>query len=230
MSRFILVAMTIVTVAACNRFPDNGLQIVANLPPDDSCVFDADPEIRLLRGLYDLSYRDPNTGGASDYIIAPLVQSYLISNTLEFQGEQANLQVDNYDITILLPDGTVPALPEGIVNPYRVDTSAVLPAIERGSSASQEVAAARGIPASYQDALRTILPQYSSIILEIRAGGTTFGGFSQRSAPFRWPVDLCEGCLVNPLPCTIDEFAESCLPGQDVWAGCSSVLTPPVTP
>jgi hypothetical protein len=231
MSRFILVAMTMVTVAACNRFPDNGLQIVANLPPDDSCVFDADPDIRLLRGRYDLSYRNPSTGAARDYVIAPLLQSYLVSAGLEFQGEQNNIQVDNYDITILLPDGSVPALPAGVVNPYRVDTSAVLPAIEQGGTASQEVAAALGIPASYQDALRAILPQFSSIILEIRAGGTTFGGFSQRSAPFRWPVDLCEGCLTVDA-CTIEQFEASCLPGQDVWLGCSSVIIPPpaVTP
>ena len=74
MSRFILVAMMVaVTVAGCNRFPDNGLQIVANLPPNDSCVFTADQDIRLLRGGYDISYRNAISGEPSDYIIAPLL-------------------------------------------------------------------------------------------------------------------------------------------------------------
>jgi hypothetical protein len=221
MSRFILVAMVVaVTVAGCNRFPDNGLQIVANLPPDDSCVFTAEQDLRLLRGAYDISYRNPVSGEPRDYIIAPLLTSYLVSNALEFQGEQANLQVTNFDITILLPDGSMPPLPDGLVNPYRVDTSAVLPATE-GAEASQEVAAAIGIPASYQSALVGI----PSVLLDIRAGGTTFGGFSQRSAPFRWPVDICEGCLTAPV-CTPEQAADSCLPGQDIWLGCASIVIP----
>ena len=224
MSRFIFVAMLVaVTVAGCNRFPDNGLQIVANLPPNENCVFAADLEVRLLLGRYDISYR--RNGQPRDYIIAPLLQSYLISNALEFQGEQNNIQVDNFDITILLPDGSMPTLPDGLVNPYRVDTSAVLEAGEEGGAPSEEVAAAIGIPASYQSALQGI----PSVILEIRAGGTTFGGFSQRSAPFLWPVDICEGCLTVPA-CTIEQAADSCLPGQDVWLGCASIIIPPPTP
>jgi len=224
MSRFILVAMVVVvTVAGCNRFPDNGLQIVANLPPNDSCIFTAEQELRLLRGSYDISYRNALSGEPSDYIIAPLVQSYLVSNALEFQAEQNNLQVDNFDITILMPDGSLPTLPEELVNPYRVDSSAVLESTE-GSGPSEDVAAALGIPASYQSALAGI----PSVILSIRAGGTTFGGFSQRSAPFRWPVDLCEGCLTLPV-CTTEQYLEQCLPGQDGSPGCASIVDPPAT-
>jgi len=141
--------MLAVTVAGCNRFPDNGLQIAANLPPDGSCLFSADQDLRLLRGLYDITY-------PRDYVIAPLLQSYLISNALEFQGEQNNLQVDNYEITILLPDDSVPVLPGGLPNPYTVDTSAVLAAITAGGTSSEEVGVATGIPASYKDALRAI--------------------------------------------------------------------------
>ena len=221
MSRFIFVAMMLaVTVAGCNRFPDNGLQIAANIPPDQGdCGFSADAEGRLARGLYDLAY-------PRDYVIAPLLQSYLVSNALEFQGEQNNLQVDNYDITILLPDDTVPVLPGGLPNPYRVDTSAVLPATT-GANISQAVGVALGIPASYKDALRAIEAEtgFSSIILSIRAGGTTFGGFSQRSAPFRWPVNFCEGCL-GAVCETADELEDSCLKGQDNWPYCAVVIPP----
>ncbi|MBW2378817.1 MAG: hypothetical protein JRG70_04575 [Deltaproteobacteria bacterium] len=225
MSRFILVAtLMAVTVAGCNRFPDNGLQIAANLPPDDACLLSPDQDSRLLRGRYDLSY------AGADYLIALLLQSFLISNALEFQGEQGNLQVTNFDITLLLPDGTIPTLPDGLVNPYRVDTSAVLP-VSEGGTPSEDVAAAIGIPASYQDALRGLLAGgQSSILLDIRAGGTTAGGFSQRSGPFLWPVDLCEGCL--GVVCeTIDELDEtSCLKGQDIWPYCASVVPPTPTP
>jgi len=224
MSRFILVAMMLaVTVAGCNRFPDNGLQIAANIPPDNSCLFSADQGTRLLRGLYDITY-------PRDYVIAPLLQSYLVVNSLEFQGEQNNLQVDNYEITILLPDDTVPVLPGGLPNPYTVNTSAVL-AATTGANISEEVGVAIGIPASYKDALRAIQAEtgFASVVLSIRAGGTTFGGFSQRSAPFRWPVDICEGCL-GAVCETADELDEdSCLKGQDIWPYCA-VIIPPETP
>lgn len=218
MSRFILVAMMLaVTVVGCNRFPDNGLQIVANLPPDDNCTVGSDQDTRLLRGLYDVSYRNA-AGDPADYWMAPLLTSYLISNGLEFQGEQNNVQVDNFDITVFLPDGTVPPLPEALPNPYRVSTSAVLQANEAGAS-TQEVAAAIGIPGTYQAALFEAAQAagFTSVLLEVRAGGTTFGGFSQRSAPFRWPVDFCEDCLNN---CFADNLDESCLPGQDIWLYC----------
>lgn len=218
MSRFILVAMMLaVTVAGCNRFPDNGLQIVANLPPDDSCTVGANQDTRLLRGRYDVSYRRSD-GQPADYWIAPLLESYLITTSLEFQADQANIQVDNFDITIFMPDGTVPTLPAELPNPYRVSTSAVIQANESGAS-TQEVAAAIGIPATYQTALFTAAQDagFASVLLEIRAGGTTFGGFSQRSAPFRWSVDFCEGCLNA---CAADDLDKQCLPGQDIWFYC----------
>jgi hypothetical protein len=218
--------MLAVTVVGCDRFPDNGLQIIANLPPDDSCTLSSDQDIRLLRGRWDVAYRDISTGEPADYLIAPLLRSYLITNALEFQGEQANIQVDNFDITILTPDGTVLALPAPLRNPYRVTTSAVIPANEDNGQSTDQVAGAIGIPGNYQDAINAILADtgFSSILLDIRAGGTTFGGFSQRSAPFRWPVDVCTGCLES---CIADDIEESCLPGQDVWPYCTTPIPTP---
>ena len=214
MRRIILMAMVLaVTVAGCNRFPDNGLQISANLLPDDACFVDPDQEERLLRGLWDTSFRTP-TGEIPDYAIALQLQSYLISNALEFQGEQNNIQVDNYDITILLPDGSKPDL-GGLTNPYRVSTSAFIAAGEAGSDPIPGVGFATGIPAEdYQAALVAL--GVNEVVLSIRAGGTTFGGFSQRSAAFNWPVTLCAGCLDN---CAAEEV-NVCLVGQDVWPYC----------
>jgi hypothetical protein len=215
MRRIILMAMVLaVTVAGCNRFPDNGLQISANLLPDDSCFVDPVQEERLLRGLWDVSYRNPGDGNPANYTIALQLQSYLVSNALEFQGDQANIQVDNYDITILLPDGSKPDL-GGLNNPYRVRTSAVIPPTEPGGDPTPGVGAATGIRAEeYQDAVVAL--GVSEILLSIRAGGTTAGGFTQRSAPFLWPVTICQGCLNN---CAAEDV-NFCLPGQDVWAYC----------
>ncbi|MGB8331758.1 MAG: hypothetical protein WCE62_16640 [Polyangiales bacterium] len=224
MSRFILVATTLaVTVAGCDRFPDNGLQIAAMLPPNDSCVFVADADLRLLAGRYDVAVPEDY-----DYIIAPLLQSYLITNALEFQGEQANLQVTNFQITLLLQDGTKLDLPE---NPYRVSTSAVIPANQTRGAVSQAVAAGIGIPASYKDALAAITPAGGSttILLDVRAIGTTYGGFTQRSPTFTWPVELCDGCSRTIAVCTSEEAEAICLPGQDGNPYCESVV-PAATP
>ncbi len=214
MRRIILMAMVLaVTVAGCNRFPDNGLQISANLLPDDSCFVDPDQEERLLRGLWDTSFRTAS-GEIPDYGIALQLQSYLVSNALEFQGDQSNIQVDNYDITILLADGSKPDL-GGLTNPYRVTTSAVIGSTEAGGDPIPGVGFATGIPGEYQDALVAL--GFDEVLLSIRSGGTTFGGFSQLSAPFLWPVVLCAGCLDN---CEADPV-NFCLPGQDVWAYCT---------
>ncbi|MFW2390231.1 MAG: hypothetical protein ACN4G0_17985, partial [Polyangiales bacterium] len=124
------------------------------------------------------------------------------------------------DITILLPDGSKPVLPDNLVNPYRVTTSAVIPATTIGSAANEDVGVAIGIPASYQQALVDL--GVPSILLDIRAGGTTFGGFSQRSAPFRWPVDFCNGCLfLGSCADTMDDNVNTCLVGQDQWQYCT---------
>ncbi len=214
MRRIILMAMVLaVTVAGCNRFPDNGLQISANLLPDDSCFVADDQEQRLLGGLWDTSYTAPS-GETPDYAIALQLQSYLVTNALEFQGDQSNIQVDNYDITILLVDGSKPDLGD-LVNPYRVRTSAVIPAGEAGGEPVAGVGAATGIPGKDYQAALVALGE-DEVLLSIRAGGTTFGGFSQRSAPFVWPVSLCEGCLDN---CGAEDV-NVCLVGQDVWPYC----------
>jgi len=225
MSRFILVAMALaVTVAGCDRFPHNGLQIAAMLPPNDSCVFVDNIDIQLLGGVYDVSV-------SSDYVIAPLLKSYLYDNGTDLQAQPANLQVTNFEMTLLLEDGTKLELPE---NPYSTTTSLVITANQSRGGVSQGVAAGVGIPVAYQDALRAITPApgegTTTILLDVRAIGTTVGGFTQRSARFTWPIELCNGCRIlpfcpsedadEPSCCTLAEAAASCLPGQDVWPAC----------
>ncbi len=114
--------------------------------------------------------------------------------------------------------------PEGFPNPYSVDTSAVLASgVGAGASPSMDVAAGTGIPTAYQGLILSALAEtgFTSVILSIRAGGTTRGGFSQRSAPFRWPVDICTGCL-DDCPDAGEDADESCLPGQDIWTYCTA--------
>jgi len=228
MSRFILVATTLaLAVAGCDRFPDNGLQIAAMLEPDDNCELSTSSR-QLAGGTYDVSL-------PTDYMIAPLLWSYLISNALEFQAEPANLQVNNFELTLLLPDGSKIDVPGP--NPYSEETSAFLAANRAAQAHSQAWSVAIGIPVVYQDALRAIAPapgdetQRTTILLDIRAIGTTVGGFTQTSARFRWPIALCNGCLSRDV-CTQDQAdaGSGCFPGQDGNYYCESISAPPATP
>ena len=222
MSRFILVPMMLaVTVAGCNRFPDLSIQVVANLQPSDECTIDANQEEILFRGLYDLNI-------VRDYFVTPLIESYLVTNGIEIQGESQNIQVNTMEITIVLPDGSIPTLAGELPNPFTVTTSATIPANEASGGVSQGAAAAIGIPASYHSALLAIVAEtgFQSIVLDIRAKGTTSGGFTQQSAPFRWPVEFFQGCLLN---CSVEaeaDVADACFPGQDNWQYCPTAPAP----
>jgi hypothetical protein len=162
-----------------------------------------------------------------DYYITPRVQSYIVSNALEFQGEQGNMQITSFEITIVLPDGTVPDLGEGVANPYKVQTTAVIPPNQSAgsSSPSQRATFAVAIPASYYPAVRAI-PEttgFDSLALEIRAIGTTSGGFSQISPVFLWPINLCDGCLGVVCEAASEQ---GCFPGQDIWQYCTAIVAP----
>jgi hypothetical protein len=225
MSRIILMAvMLAVTVAGCNRFPDLSIQVTANLAPDDStCTVDAEQTEVLFRGLYDLG-----APFQSDYVVTPRIESYIIDNSLEIQGTQGNIQITSFDVTIKTPDGNVAELSGGsLPNPYRVTTSAVIPANETPEGISRGAAAAGVIRASYQGALNELRGStgFESIILDIRANGTTAGGFGQQSPAFSWPVDFCDGCLGIPA-CAEDQAEEltGCLPGQDRWTYCETIV------
>ncbi|KPK15566.1 MAG: hypothetical protein AMJ62_08615 [Myxococcales bacterium SG8_38] len=226
MRRFILVALMAVTVTGCDRFPDLSIQVVANLQPDeDNCSVSADQQEVWLAGVYDLNVQ-------RDYFITPRIESYLVDNALEFQGQQGNIQIDSFDITLLLPDGTKPELGADLPNPYRVTTSVVIPVNEAAGAASLGAAAAIGIPASYYDVLVDIVntTSFRSIVLEIVANGETSGGFRQQSPPFRWPIEFCVGCL----GAICEEPAElfdplGCFPGQDGWQYCGEIV-PPAAP
>jgi hypothetical protein len=217
-----MLAMTLaVTVAGCNRFPDLSIQVVANLQPSDDCTIDANQEEILFRGLYDLNV-------VRDYIVTPSIESYLVSNATELQGETQNIQINGMEITIVLPDGSIPTLAGELPNPFTVTTSATIPANETSGGASQGAAAAIGIPASYHSALLGIVADtgFQSIVLDIRAKGTTSGGFTQQSAPFRWPVEFCQGCLMNCDPDDESDVAGACFPGQDNWQYCPTAPAP----
>jgi hypothetical protein len=225
MRRLILMPLIVVAVAGCDRFPDLSVQVTANLQPSENdCAISPDQDEALLGGLYDLAVQ-------RDYIINPQMQSYLVNNGLEIQADPQNIQIDSFDITILLPDQTKPEFGGDFPNPYRVTTSAVIPANQSPGQVSTGAGSAVGIPASYYPVLSDIIDTtgFNEILIEIRANGTTSGGFSQQSPPFYWPVTFCNGCLgvSCEAPAELgDPVDGACYPGQDVWEYCATIAAP----
>lgn len=224
MGRIILIAALIsVTIAGCNRFPDLTMQVTANLAPDESnCIIDANQETILFRGEYDLAI-------VRNYVFTPRIESYLVDNSLDIQGVSQNIQITSFDITLKLPDGTIPELAGGLPNPYQVTTSSVIPPSESDGLVQVGAAAANAIPITYYDALVDIASNsgFNSIVLDVRANGETSGGFSQQSPPFSWPIDFCFGCLGTRCEPPNELFdGIGCFPGQDIWQYCNEIVDP----
>lgn len=227
MRRIILIAITwAATVTGCDRFPDLSVQVTANLDPGTQCQVTADQDQILLRGVYDLARYDVVP---FSYIINPRIESYIFNNALEFQGAQGNLQITDFDITLRLPDGTVPDFGESLPNPYKETTSAVIPPSNAINGVSRGTASAIGVPASYIAPIfnAAVDAGFDSFIIDIRANGTTSGGFSQQSPTFSWPISFCSGCMGvecdPPLEVGDPQDGQSCLPGQDGYQWCSSI-------
>ncbi len=227
MRRIIFIAiMLAVTVAGCNRFPDLTIQVTGNLAPDNStCSIDANQEALLLRGIYD------TLGPGLDYQLTPRISSYLYDNSLDTQAAQTNFQVTGFDVTITLPDGSVPDFGDGLPNPYMVTSNAVIPPTDALGGVSLGAALAPVIPSAYIPSINGVLAasSFNSIVIDVRANGKTSGGFHQQSPPFSWPIDFCDGCLGAICEAGSEDDVIGCFPGQDIWSYCAVVVEPPPT-
>jgi hypothetical protein len=140
------------------------------------------------------------------------------------------------EVSLETPDGQRLEL-AGLPNPYTVTASAnleVAPDDSFSSSATFSIA----IPESYRQPVADAVfaAGFDELIVAFKAIGTTMGGFTQNSATFFWPVQLCNGCLdLCPSQAVADalsgeELPASCLPGQDGYFYCQYLIPPPEEP
>ena len=236
MHRFIIVALAVLTVASCDRFPHNGLQITGMLPLEENCSLDPTTDLRQTRGLWDVADPAGDFPRTAQFWVTPLFESYIISRATDIQAEQNNLQITNLEVTLETPDGERLELP-GLPNPYTVTASANL-AVAVTDSFSSSSTFSIAIPPSYRQPVRDAVfgAGFDELIVAFKAIGTTMGGFTQNSATFFWPVQLCEGCLdLCPSQAAADalsgeELPTTCLPGQDAYPYCQYAIPPPPDP
>ncbi len=237
MHRFIIVALAVLAVASCDRFPHNGLQITGMLPLEENCSLDPATDLRQTRGLWDVAAPAGDFPRIAQFWVTPLFENYIISRATDIQAEQNNLQITNLEVSLETPDGERLVLPDTLPNPYTVTASAnleVAPVDSFSSSATFSIA----IPSSYRQAVADAVfgAGFDELIVAFKAIGTTMGGFTQNSAMFFWPVQLCVGCLdLCPSQAAADalsgeELPTSCLPGQDAYFYCQFAIPPPPDP
>ena len=238
MHRLCLPVVGILLVVGCDRFPDNGLQVAGMIPFNDDCFVDPNNEARLAGGRWDTQSPEGDPLPRNpEYVITPLLESYLVSRALDVQGEQNNLRITNFEITLQTPDGVDLVLDGGLPNPYTVAASANLPVGVDGEP-SRASAIAVAIPSTYRQAVFDAASArgFNQVILVMSAVGTTMGGFTQKSAPLLWPVTLCRpGCLNlcptqeaanNLTDAQIEELRDACVAGQDTFPYCQFPIPP----
>ncbi len=195
----VIPALAALWLAACA--PEGPTAFVTfNVVPDQNCLVSPDVGGNKFYpiGHYDIS---PGTNGGCDhpYVVNLLVNSYLRSNadTMLGRAEPNILQLHSAQVRLMtLQKQTLtfekanPPLP----NPFLVNTNnSLFPAA--GTTPSTGIAAVEAIPKAYAPYLSDF--DGAQILAEIQIYGTTTGDVDINFKPFVYPVEICDGCLIQ---------------------------------
>jgi hypothetical protein len=212
---------------------ESTLFIVGVKAPESDCTYSTSVTGSFLaRGWYDLGFNSSYQG------------TILLGNQMASRGdkdrsrtETSRIVLEGAEITLLLPDGsqlrdTFSTPGAGFVDVstgadpgYGILSVVLIPSLAGADQATQDQAAAV-LKAGY-------------VIAEIRAFGKTLGGQAVESSRFRFPIEVCDGCLVtfsgegvsgNPkdgFSCSASAASTTtgsgaCVWGQDVTVPCQS--------
>ncbi len=152
----------------------------------------------LLRGAYDRS-------GMGHYTIFPVYVNQIRSRTTPLGTDTNGVHITDAEVELQATDGTALSLP-GLPNPFTVATNAFVPSAS-GSTPGRGVGSIELIPIVYSAAL----PPAGTIIASVRAFGETNGTVDVETDDFRFPIDICDGCLFM----CAEEPAFCCTPGEN---------------
>ena len=215
MGRLLIVGALIVTAYGC-RGTDVGVQILGIVPPEvEDCTFNADSDVRLTGGLWDIDFPSPQF--PADYTTSPVVTNLLVSRALDTQAEMNTVRIEFFEVELRSVDGAHLDT-GGLPNPYSTRTSAVIP-VSEGAVGTNEVAVGPGIPGAYAGVVGQLIGPggFGEVVMSLRAVGRTVGGLSIKTARLDWPVTVCRGCL---FACGEGSSPTTCIPGQDGREWC----------
>lgn len=190
---------------------------------ESSCTYTASSSTTMLpRGQYDVGFNGSYQVGL------------ILGNQMAARGQKARsrtetsrIVLEGAEVTLLRPDGSLFREAFSAPGAGFVDVSA-------GQDAGYGVLSVVVIPrpedaAEKRDALESVY-----LIAEIKAFGHTLGGQAVESNVFRFPIEVCLGCLVTFPPtelsaqgeCLLSGGGEAatmpCLWGQDTQVVCSA--------
>lgn len=190
------IAMVAACLVACAPEGPTAI-VVGSMIPDEECAVSSE-SIFLLKGSYDVS-----PGGAGfcrrSYNMNLLVNSYLIArgsprgNPPTVRAEPNVLRITGASVGLLNVDDSLfpfPSLP----NPFSVVTFATVPPSEQLEPGAG-VALVEVIPSHYAQHLEVLGGGGGTLVAEITLFGETTGGVSVELAEYRFPIQLCDGCL-----------------------------------
>lgn len=174
--------------------------ITASVDPDAMCVVQPVDQFNSS-GLFDISDGPPGgSGQCSDrsYFVGLVVNSYLRSNQdMDLGRAEPNvLQLHSAEIRLTTVDGRTivfadadPPLP----NPFLVTTAASL-FPTTGTDPSRVGLWIEVIPSAYAPFLSDFVG--GKMLAEIQIFGRTTGDVDVDLAPFKYPIRICDGCLM----------------------------------
>lgn len=190
---------------------DTSLYVEAVLAPDPpDCNYTADPgATQLFRGYLDVALK-------ADYEAVVLVANQLAprGDKQQLRSETMGIELRGAEIRVTTTQGevleefSVPA--GGFVHANDSDDPAY------GATLVTLIPASRG--ASLANQLRDEPGETRLLVSNIRVFGTTLGGLEVTSGEFRFPIQVCYGCLIHYPPDAIEDIGEGpqCIGGGDV--------------
>lgn len=210
------IAMAAACLMACAPEGPTAI-VVGSLLPDDACVVSPESTF-LLKGVFDASLgttRGVNECTAS-YNMAVLVNSYLIrrgsprGSPPPVRAEPNVLQITRAEVSLLQVDDSLFPFPN-LPNPFSVTTYATVPPAE-ADAPGDGVALVEVIPSFYKAHLAEIGRTRGTLVAAIKLFGSTTGGVTIEFAEFRFPIQICNGCLTlcrNALePADLDDLLD----------------------
>jgi hypothetical protein len=228
-ARLLAAVMFSLGFAACGRVPGQ-FEILNDQVPTSSgggCSVPVNPSVYQGEGTLDLSIVRPEFGAA--YFVFPLIENNLPSsksgsldpNEIQLSGFQVDIKwIDAPPTTSIQTVFTDNA--GGALVHFQIPWSGGVGS--GGGQLSASVAAFPvGLAQKLVDAGGIGTTPSLTVELQVQALGTTNSGTDMQSDPFKFPVQVCSGCLVASVaPCTstTTPVPAGCNPAQDVPVDC----------
>jgi hypothetical protein len=226
MFRTLATASFALALAACvENNADSGLVILRNIAPATGCTLDAESSEFLASGVID-------TASTRGYFFTPVARNDLTTTAGENETQKtifvegAHVTIDFFDTDLFTKDEVATFATDGLTR-FAVPSSGGIDPNGGLATFGFEI-----VPAELIALIAPKLPAGTSTVL--RVGVQIFGtraGSSTESNLFRYPVEVCNGCVVHDvgvcesLPA---DFTASpggaCNPLQDVVLDCCTPM------